>query len=394
MTGPLRSLVFFDDRYHEVYGAQENLLLLAELCAEQGHTCRVATSAEGQLSDAARARGLSVEIIAAPPQLRTFERGTIRGGAANRYRSLRAWISYAGKVDSALATSKPADAVVAGSVRSAMHLTRLAARRRGPKVLLFAQNSTPFGVFAGLAAAVSDRILLIAPGAAQTFPAGVLRVFARRVRALPSGRDLDRYRVERPDRSAASPESEAPLRVITIGSVTRRKGLHVLIEALGSVARSGQPCTLAVVGGTSGADSVAYRDEIAAAAESVGVPLTLAGWHDDVVPFLAEADVFALASFDEGLPGVLLEAMAASLPCVTTEAGGSGELVRAAGCGSSVPIGQAGALADALMVMAEDPVERSRQGEAGRRYVERNHSLDAYRDRFLSILDEVLDGVS
>lgn len=382
---PTRSLVFFDDRYHEVYGAQENLLLLAELCAADGMRCRVITSAEGELCEAARARGLTAEVVSAPPQLRTFERGTIRGGIANRWRSLRALVGYARQVDRALAVDQP-DVVVAGSVRSAMHLTRVAARRHGPAIVLYAQNSTPFGLFAALAALISDRILLIAPGAARTFPPSVLRLRAGRVRLLPSGRDIGRYAVPRPTPRS----SDAPLAVVTVGSVTRRKGLHVLVDAVGAVGATGRRCTLTVVGGTSGSASEDYRDEVVARAERLDVDLRLLGWRDDVVPSLAEADLFALASFDEGLPGVLLEAMAAGLPCVTTEAGGAGQLVREAGCGLAVPIDDSDAMAGALIELVDDPDARGRMGAAGRRHVEQEHSLEAYRTRFDAILDELL----
>lgn len=380
-----RSLVFFDDRYHEVYGAQENLLLLAELCRDHGHRCLMMTSADGELAQAARERGLDVSIVEAPPQLRTFERGTIRGGIGNRYRSLRAWVSYSAKLDTAL-HERQVDAVLAGSVRSTMHLSRLAMRRRGPKVLLFAQNSTPFGVFAALAALISDRILLIAPGAARTFPPGVLALLGRRVRALPSGRDIDRYHVARPLPDAESSTCE----VVTVGSVTRRKGLDVLIEALGAVVASGRPCALTVVGGTSGSDSEQYRAEIVARADVLDVPLRLPGWQDDVVPFLESADVFALASYDEGLPGVLLEAMAAALPCVTTEAGGSGDLVRAAGCGLSVAVGDVQGLAGALTVLVDEPDTRLRLGAAGRAHAQEHHSLPAYLRRFEDVLADVV----
>ena len=383
-----RSVVFFDDRYHEVYGAQENLLLLAQLGQARGWDCRLVTSAEGALAEAARKRGVPSAIIEAPEQLRTFERGTIRGGIGSRLRSLRAWWEYMAAVDRAF-RDEPPDVVMAGSVRSAMHLCRLAGRRRGPKTLLFAQNSTPFGLFAAVAALTSDRVLVIAPGAARTFPAPIRWLVRGRTEVLASGRDLSRYEVI--ERAGVVDSASRTLRVVTVGSVTRRKGLHVLVDAVDSVIESGRPCMLSIVGGTSGADSERYQSEIVAQAERAGVPLELIGWQDDVVPFLAAADVFALASFDEGLPGVLLEAMAAGLPCVTSEAGGSGDLVRAAGGGAVVPVDDAAAFGAALCRLADDPSERRRAGQAGRAHVESAYSLEAYIDHFDAILSDLLD---
>ena len=78
VSEPTRALAFFDDRFHEVYGAQENLLLLAELCAAEGHRCQLVTSAEGALSQAARERGLDARVVAAPPQLPLKSKRTLR----------------------------------------------------------------------------------------------------------------------------------------------------------------------------------------------------------------------------------------------------------------------------------------------------------------------------
>ena len=58
------------------------------------------------------------------------------------------------------------------------------------------------------------------------------------------------------------------------------------------------------------------------------------GHHSGVVELLPMADIFALTSRFEALPLALLEAMAAGLPCVATDVGGVGDLVRAARAGT------------------------------------------------------------
>ena len=76
--------------------------------------------------------------------------------------------------------------------------------------------------------------------------------------------------------------------------------------------------------------------------------------HSDPIPWLAAADVFVLPSIVEGLPGALIEAMAAGLPCVVSDIPGNRELVRHEETGLLVPIKQPEALAIAIESLLSD----------------------------------------
>ena len=86
----------------------------------------------------------------------------------------------------------------------------------------------------------------------------------------------------------------------------------------------------------------------------LGGHVTLLGSRDDVSTLLAGFDVFALSSQWEGLPRVVVEAMAAGVPVVTTDAGGVAEAVESGVCGVVVPVGDAAALADGVVALLDD----------------------------------------
>jgi glycosyltransferase involved in cell wall biosynthesis len=90
------------------------------------------------------------------------------------------------------------------------------------------------------------------------------------------------------------------------------------------------------------------------------------GWCNDVPAALANLDVVALSSRNEGTPVALVEALAAARPVVATDVGGVRSVVRDGVSGWLVPPGDVARLADALSRLLADPAERRRMGAAGR----------------------------
>jgi len=114
-----------------------------------------------------------------------------------------------------------------------------------------------------------------------------------------------------------------------------------------------------------------------------------AGYRDDAARVVAAADVFALPSWTEGLPLVVLEAMALGRPVVATPVGGTPELVVDEETGLLVPPRDVAALAAALTRVLGDGALGRRLGEAGRRRVAERFSAEATSREVLALYDEV-----
>jgi glycosyltransferase involved in cell wall biosynthesis len=110
------------------------------------------------------------------------------------------------------------------------------------------------------------------------------------------------------------------------------------------------------------------------------------GQRDDARQWLAGCDVYVNSSIGEGVSLTILEAMAAALPVVATQVGGTPEVVTHE-CGRLVPPGNPRALADAIASLAANAFLRRQLGDAGRRRVEDHFSIErmvnAYRDLYL-----------
>lgn len=113
------------------------------------------------------------------------------------------------------------------------------------------------------------------------------------------------------------------------------------------------------------------------------------GYRADAGAVLDQADVLVLPSWVEGLPLVVLEAMAHAKPVIATPVGGTAELVADGETGLLVPSRDPAALAAAIRTLVGDPELAARLGRAGRERVEREFSEAGMARRVLEVYDEV-----
>jgi glycosyltransferase involved in cell wall biosynthesis len=176
------------------------------------------------------------------------------------------------------------------------------------------------------------------------------------------GVDASRYDPARWPRRAS-----ARLRLLNVARLVPNKAHPLLLRAVAALLESGVECELAIVG------DGPERERLVAEARALGISdrLRLPGsvGQDQLPGHYAEADLFCLPSFAEGLPVVLMEAMAMELPVVAPRLAGIPELVEDGVSGRLVVPGSLEALVAALRGLAHDPEERARMGAAGRRKV-------------------------
>ncbi|MDX2484291.1 MAG: glycosyltransferase [Pseudodonghicola sp.] len=172
-----------------------------------------------------------------------------------------------------------------------------------------------------------------------------------------------------------APLPGGPLRLVTIGRFCEQKGQMLLIEALAKLRAAHPDLHLTLVGD----GELRGALEQAVAAQGLDDAVTLTGWLDEagVRRELTAAHGLILPSFAEGLPMVVMEAMAAARPVIATYIAGIPELVRPGETGWLVPAGDAGALADTVAAMAITPASTlARMGQAGRTRVLARHDAE------------------
>jgi phosphatidylinositol alpha-1,6-mannosyltransferase len=160
------------------------------------------------------------------------------------------------------------------------------------------------------------------------------------------------------------------IRLLCVSRIDPRKGLRSLPAVVGGLGALGHDVTLDVVGPTIGLIGESERDAIVEEARVCGVAdrvqLRGAIALDKLMPLYREFDLFVLPTRPgEGIPRVLLEAMAGGLPIVTTDVSGISSLIDNGENGLLVPEGSTEGLVDALRTLITTPSLRQRLIQGG-----------------------------
>ena len=164
-----------------------------------------------------------------------------------------------------------------------------------------------------------------------------------------------------PGSDTAPPAARRGSHILSLGSVTPRKGHDVLVEALRRIADLPWRCTIAGSLERSHGTATALRAQIAAA--GLGGRITLAGEVEDTCMLYADADLFVLASRHEGFGMAYAEALMRGLPVIGTTAGAIPSVVPPE-AGALVPPDDPAALAIAMARLLTDPAARDRASAA------------------------------
>ncbi len=210
-----------------------------------------------------------------------------------------------------------------------------------------------------------------------------------KIRYIPNGVDTERFR---PDSAVrARLREELGLRDafvwLAVGRFEKPKDYPTMLQAFAQVLEGQREAVLLVAG------DGPLRPAMEELAHELGIAerVRFLGIRRDVPELMNTADAYLMSSSWEGMPMVLLEASATGLPIVATHVGGNPEIVLDGKTGFLVPSKNPKALAQAMLRLMSIPErERQKMGEAARRHIEANFSLDRVVEQWEILYRELL----
>lgn len=224
--------------------------------------------------------------------------------------------------------------------------------------------------------------VVLSPGLARQFEA----MFpGRRLEVVPNVVEVGRFRPgERPPGGG--------LRILTVGRLSREKGTWDLLEVAALLRGRGVEAEFRLVGiGETAAEERALRARAAAAGLDDTVVFLGSRRGEDLVREYAGADVFFLPTHAEIFPNVVLEALAAGLPVVTTNVPVIPEMFGPVE-GILHDPGDTEGMAGSLERLSRDAALRASMGAAARGLAETRYHVEAAADRLATLFEEMLNG--
>jgi colanic acid/amylovoran biosynthesis glycosyltransferase len=220
--------------------------------------------------------------------------------------------------------------------------------------------------------------------------------FARsQLMKLSPGKDWQKFDLARlgvdcshftPRAFRASPK---PFQILCVGRLVSTKGQRILIQAVERLIQAGRQVQLRFVG--DGPDRKELENMVRERGLSSNILFEGAINQDRIQTYYEAADIFALASFAEGIPVVLMEAMAMEIPCVASRINGIPELIRDGVDGLLVAPSDIEGMAGALARLMDDPALREWLGKAGRVRVQQSYELSSSADRLAAVFRRRLE---
>lgn len=221
-----------------------------------------------------------------------------------------------------------------------------------------------------------------------------------RFRMIPYGVDLQRFRPATPaERCALRRELRLPQDatvILFVAFFSREKCPDILFDAWARLAASGEPSSVLVFVGARRSSYYEVDERLAETMERAAAAFGLSSRVHFVDPtphiekYHRAADIFVLPSVREGLPGVLLEAMASGAACIATRLTGvTDALIDDETSGLLVPPRDVGALERGLTRLVSSPDTARAMGARARRRIERDYAVTTMAHRYLAVYEHL-----
>lgn len=211
-----------------------------------------------------------------------------------------------------------------------------------------------------------------------------------RIRVIYRGMDAERFAlppaIRECIRSSLEITPEQPV-LLTVGALGWEKNQAAMLRVLPEVRRSFPAAILLLAG------EGPERPKLERLAADLGIAeaVRFLGPRKDVPVLLAAADSFLLTSLTEGVPGVLIEAGLAGLPCVTWDVAGAREVVQDGVTGRVPPYKEEAAVAEAVIELLGNPDRAAAMGGAARAFCRERFDINRCAEEHVRLFEEVLE---
>ncbi len=362
-----------------IYGNTRYLLDLFSKIDRSRYQLTLVAPYEHEILDRLRGLGGTVEVVPAPPELRQYGGKILSAGPWQRLKICRVWLQNCLALVTFLQRMRPT-VIQCHSVRAIATIGVAAWITRVP-TFWYVKGELANRVLDTLGFVLAQHVYFQSPRCRDAKYPLLRSVYKKKIGLLPNGIDLERLGAwtER-DRQQVRKElglSSREVNLICVGVISPLKGLHHIVEAILRIRERVPPFRLFLVGDPVFEKYESFQRYLKARVleEGLSEQIRFLGWREDAPLIVSVMDILIHASLTEGVPKVVLEALAQGVPVIATDVGGTGDMVQNGHTGILIRPGAPEELAAAIERLCKDASLRRRLGASGRALVHEKYSL-------------------
>lgn len=362
----MKRILFLESRFNSYFGAQKSMVKLIKSLDNNQFDYEVVTTDNGKLEQGLKKEELKVNVV------KLGRKANVFGGKVLTY-------SFFSKLMVAIEIllfnlkilkfirNKKIDVIYVNDLR-AMLYSVIAGKILRKKIVWYIRSDvsptklTRFGLFS------SDTIITIANGVLKELPSDLKDKYKHKIKNIYTGFDFEEFSYE--DKNIAKKKLGIKPGNITVGylgSINERKGIDLLIKAMVNISKECNNYELLITGEISSGYEEYWDQQLKVIGES-NLNFKLIKYTDDISLPLNAMDIFVLPSRAEGLPRVVIEAMAHKLPVIATDVGGIREIIVHNSTGLVIKKDDIDSLKKYILKLGSEIKTRNSLGNEGRKH--------------------------
>lgn len=319
-----KRIMFLESRYDSFYGAQKSMLKLIKSLNKKIFEYKVVTTKNGKLKNALEQYSISVDVVELGKKANVFGGKILTYTIFEKILVVFQILFYNLKLITYIYKNN-IDIVYVNDIRALVY-SFIASKILRKKIIWYVrENISPR--IANIGFRFADNIITIAEGVLREVPSNKINKYKHKLKNIYTGFDFEQFKIY--NKNTVKKEfgiSENDLVIGYLGSINERKGIDLLVEAFIDLSYQYANIQLLIVGDV----STGYEDywgKLSAKLYEVDVKFKHIPYTTSVSRIYSSIDIFVLPSRSEGLPRVVVEAMAHQLAVIATDVGGTNEII-------------------------------------------------------------------
>jgi len=379
-----KNILFIESRYNSFYGAQKSMLQLIKALDTEYFDYKIVTTEEGNLKKGFNKENINVDIVKLGYKANVFGGKVLNYSFVDKLIVLIQVIILNFKILSYINRHK-IDYIYVNDSRSMLY-SIIASKLLNKKIIWYIRSDVTNSRITRFSFKHANQIITIAKGVLKDLPVDFIREHKDKITNIYTGFDFDKFKLIEREEAKKKLDILPGRKVIGyLGSINYRKGIDLLVESFIEMARRDESLELLIVGDVSEGHEE-YWDELIDKLNRSRVNYKYIPYTSEVSKIYCSMDIFVLPSRAEGLPRVVIEAMAHKVPVVSTNVGGVREIIVDGENGFVIKENQSKELNEALETIIEDEQLSKGLSKAAYEQIKYKFSLKEFNENINKLL--------